>query len=174
MIAFLILAALFGLWALTPTSEPSDQSEPARLRPPALELRSEAGTQRAVQGSYCVEGVDSGECAEFEAPVVPTRASVVRPGEVVTLAFAGADSVDGTASVRRLGCDEVLLTVPLEPETRWPVELEPGAYELLAEVVTFEAGNVSGDTTAVLGLVVDAEEPLEVRPAGRPAACPAR
>jgi hypothetical protein len=172
MALLLLLLALLGIGVVGSTTEESS-SEPARLRPPALELRSEAGTQRAAQGSYCVTGADSGECADFETPVVPERASVVRPGEVVTIAFVGADAVDGAASVRRLGCDEELLSLPLEPETRWKVDLDPGVYEVAAEVVAFEAGSTSGDTSAVLGLVVDAAAPLAVRPARRTVACPA-
>ena len=167
----LLLLALLGLGVVgSETEESSSVSEPAR--PPALELVSEAGSQRAAQGSYCVSGPVSGECTDLEAPVRPEQVSVVRPGEVVTIAFAGADAVEGSASVRRLGCDEELLSLPLEPETSWKVELEPGSYEVAAEAVAFEAGRASGDTSGVLGVVVDATAPLEVRPAGPPVACP--
>ena len=167
MAILLLLLALLGLGAATSVQGPS---EPARLRPPALELVSEAGTQRAAQGSYCVTGPESGECADVAAPVVPERASVVRPGEVVTIVVVGAEAVDGTAFVHRAGCEEELLTVELRPETRWRVEVEPGAYELRL-FTTFEAGSTSGDVSGVLGLVVDAAAPLEVRPAGAPAVC---
>src|SRR5919106_2943859 len=142
MALLLLLLALLGIGVVGSTTEESS-SEPARLRPPALELRSEAGTQRAAQGSYCVTGADSGECADFETPVVPERASVVRPGEVVTLVFVGADAVDGAASVRKLGCAKDLRSLPLEPETPWKVDLPPGAYEIAVEAVTFEAGSTS-------------------------------
>jgi hypothetical protein len=170
MAVLLLLLALLGLGALTSEPGPS-ASDSARLRPPALELVGDAGTQRAVQGSYCVTGPDAGECADVAAPVVPERASVVRPGEVVTIAVAGADAVDGTASVHRRGCERELLSVELRPETRWTVELGPGAYELRL-FTTFEAGSTSGDTSGVLGLVVDPTAPLEVRPAGPPVDCP--
>lgn len=170
MAVLLLLLALLGIGVVTSTPGGSD---PAPLRPPALELRSEAGTQRAVQGSYCVTGEESGECADYAARVVPERASVVRPGEVVTLVFVGADAVDGAASVRRLGCDEELRSLPLEPETPWKVDVAPGVYEIAVEAVAFEAGSASGDTSAVLGLVVDAAAPLAVRPPGRPVVCPA-
>jgi len=142
-------------------------------KPPAFELRSEAGRQRAAQGTYCITDPDAGvgECVDYEAPVGPEQASVVRPGEVVTIAFAGADAVEGSASVRRLGCDTELLSLPLEPETSWKVELEPGAYEVVAEAVAFQAGSASGDTSGVLGLVVDAAAPLELRPAASPVTC---
>jgi hypothetical protein len=38
---------------------------------------SEAGVQQAVQGSYCINGPDSGECVDFEAPAGPEQLSVV-------------------------------------------------------------------------------------------------
>jgi hypothetical protein len=143
--------------------------------PPAIELVSEAGRQRAAPASYCVDDPQAGvaECVDQEAPAGPEQLSVVRPGETVTIAFVGSSAVDGSASVRRLGCDGELASVPLEPETRWEVDLEPGAYELQI-FTTFEAGSASGDTSGVLGLVVDATAPLEVRPAGRAVTCAAR
>jgi len=172
MAILLLLLALVGIGVVGSTTEESS-SEPAPLRPPALELRSEGGTQRAAQGSYCVTGEGSGECVDYAGPVVPERASVVRPGEVVTLVFVGADAVDGAASVRRLGCDKELRSLPLEPETPWKVDVAPGVYEIVVEAVAFEAGSASGDTSGALGLVVDAAAPLAVRPAGRPVTCPA-
>jgi hypothetical protein len=172
MAILLLLLALLGLGVATSAPGPSE-SDSARLRPPVLELVSDAGTQRAVQGSYCVTGPESGECADFAILLVPERASVVRPGEVVTIAVVGAHAVDGTASVHRRGCERELLSVELRPETRWTVELEPGAYELRL-FTTFEAGSTTGDTRGVLGLVVDATAPLEVRPAGGRVACETR
>jgi hypothetical protein len=142
--------------------------------PPAIELGSEAGRQRAAPGSYCVDDPQAGvgECVDYEAPAGPEQLSLVRPGETVTIALVGSSAVDGTASVRRLGCEEELVSVPLGPETRWKVDLEPGAYELQI-FTTFQAGTASGDTSGVLGLVVDATAPLEVRPAGPPVTCAA-
>ena len=170
MAILLLLLALLGLGVATSSSGPS---EPARLRPPALELVSDAGTQRAVQGSYCVTGREVGECADFAIPLVPERANVVRPGEVVTIAVVGAEAVEVTASVRRAGCEQELLSVDLRPETRWTVEVEPGAYELRL-FTTFDAASTSGDVSGVLGLVVDPAAPLEVRPAGPRPACETR
>jgi hypothetical protein len=140
--------------------------------PPAIELVSEAGRQRAAPGSYCVDDPQAGvgQCVDYEAPAGPEQLSVVRPGERVTIALVGSSAVDGSASVRRRGCDEELASVPLEPETRWEVDLEPGAYELQI-FTTFEAGRASGDTSGVLGMVVDETAPLEVRPAGPPVIC---
>ncbi|MGH3062634.1 MAG: hypothetical protein ACRDNA_14615, partial [Gaiellaceae bacterium] len=152
MVLLLFLLALFGIGVVGSTTEESS-SDSAPARPPALELRSEAGTQLAAQGSYCVTGESVGECVDVESPVGPEQTSVVRPGEIVTIAVVGADDIQGSASVRRLGCDEELLLLTLEPETRWTVELEPGAYEIAMEAVTFEAGSTSGDTSGVLGVV---------------------
>jgi hypothetical protein len=164
---FLLLVLLgFGVATSAPTSD-----EPRPVRPPTIELVSEAGVQQAVQGSYCINGPDSGECVDFEAPAGPEQLSVVRPGEVVTIVLSPASAVEGTASVRRRGCEEELASVALRPETRWKADLELGAYELHIST-TFELGSTSGDTSGVLGLLVDADAPLEVRPAGPPAACP--
>jgi hypothetical protein len=151
-------------------SVPQDGAKPRM--PPAIELVSEAGRQRAAPGSYCVDDPQAGvgQCVDYEAPAGPEQLSVVRPGERVTIALVGSSAVDGSASVRRRGCDEELASVPLEPETRWEVDLEPGAYELQI-FTTFEAGTASGDTSGVLGMVVDETAPLEVRPAGPPVIC---
>ena len=159
-----------GTVAQQPTGSAPQVDEP--LLPPAIELVSEAGRQRAAPGSYCVDDPQAGvgECVDYEAPAGPEQLSVVRPGETVTIALVGSSAVDGTASVRSLGCEEELVSVPLEPETRWEVDLEPGAYELQI-FTTFEAGSVGGDTSGVLGLVVDAAAPLEVRAAGPPVTC---
>ncbi|HWM13212.1 MAG TPA: hypothetical protein VNO56_01885 [Gaiellaceae bacterium] len=159
-----------GSVAQQPTGSAPQVDKP--LLPPAIELVSEAGRQRAAPGSYCVDDPQAGvgECVDYEAPAGPEQLSVVRPGETVTIALVGSSAVDGTASVRRLGCEEELVSVPLEPETRWEVDLEPGAYELQI-FTTFEAGSAGGDTSGVLGLVVDAAAPLEVRPAGAPVTC---
>jgi hypothetical protein len=159
-----------GTVAQEPTGSAPQVDKP--LLPPAIELVSEAGRQRAAPGSYCVDDPQAGvgECVDYEAPAGPEQLSVVRPGETVTIALMGTSAVDGTASVRSLGCEEELVSVPLEPETRWEVDLEPGAYELQI-FTTFEAGSAGGDTSGVLGLVVDAAAPLEVRPAGPPVTC---
>lgn len=153
-------------------SVPQDAGKPRM--PPAIELVSEAGRQRAAPGSYCVDDPQAGvgECVDYEAPAGPEQLSVVRPGETVTIALVGSSAVEGSASVRRLGCEEEVVSVPLGPETRWEVDLEPGAYELQI-FTTFEAGTASGDTSGVLGLLVDATAPLEVRPAGPPVTCAA-
>lgn len=153
-------------------SVPQDAGKPRM--PPAIELVSEAGRQRAAPGSYCVDDPQAGvgECVDYEAPAGPEQLSVVRPGETVTIALVGSSAVEGSASVRRLGCEEEVVSVPLGPETRWEVDLEPGAYELQI-FTTFEAGTASGDTSGVLGLVVDETAPLEVRPAGAPVTCAA-
>jgi hypothetical protein len=153
-------------------SVPQDAGKPRM--PPAIELVSEAGRQRAAPGSYCVDDPQAGvgECVDYEAPAGPEQLSVVRPGETVTIALVGSSAVEGSASVRRLGCEEEVVSVPPGPETRWEVDLEPGAYELQI-FTTFEAGTASGDTSGVLGLVVDETAPLEVRPAGAPVTCAA-
>jgi hypothetical protein len=170
MALLLLLLLLLGFGVATTPGSGVDDARP--VNPPAIELVSEAGVQRAAPGSYCVDDPQAGvgECVDREAPAGPEQLSVVRPGETVTIALVGSTAVDGAVSVRRLGCEEELASVPLEPETRWEVDLEPGAYELWI-FTTFEAGSAGGDTSGVLGLVVDAAAPLEIRAARPPAAC---
>ena len=171
MALLLLLLLLLGFGVAT--SAPGSGGDDAKpLNPPTIELVSEAGVQRAAPGSYCVDDPQAGvgECVDREAPAGPEQLSVVRPGETVTIALVGSTAVEGAASVRRLGCEEELASVPLDPETRWEVDLEPGAYELHV-FTTFEAGSARGDTSGVLGLVVDAAAPLAVRPAGAPVTC---
>lgn len=173
MAILLLLLALFGFGSgvlLDAGSEESGPGTPSQQRPPAVELETAAGTQRGVEGSYCVtdSAAGVGTCADAAGPIRPREVSIVRPGERVVLRLAGAESAGGTATVRRLGCEERVAGVELAGrETEWRVELPEGAYEL-AVFATFAAGSASGDTSGVLGLLVDAEAPLEVRRAPPP------
>ncbi len=136
--------------------------EPAALLPPAVTLVADAGSQAAVPGSYCVTGPGSGICADSPETGPPAELSVVRPGETVELVLKGVSSAEGSVSVRRLGCDELLETVPLAgPATSWTVGLGPGAYELEL-FATFETATTNGDTSGSLGFLVDEDAPLEV------------
>lgn len=152
-----------------PLQSPSTTAvEPSGQRPPAVTLVSEAGSQAAVQGSYCVTGPEVGICADHAEPNPPAELSVVRGGETVQLVLKGVSAAEGSLAVRRLGCDEVLETVPLGgPATSWTVGLEPGSYELEL-FATFDTASSTGDTSGSLGLRVDDAAPLEVVPAPDP------
>ena len=55
-----------------------------------------------------------------------------------------------------IGCkNRTVETIPLAvgPETRWTVDLEPGAYELDV-FAYYESGGASGDVSGSLGLTV--------------------
>ena len=171
----------------TKVSEPEPHSEDRG--PPDILLVSEAGTQEAVVGSYCVDNpvAGYGACADGDRPSA-RRANIVRPGETITIALEGANAVRwrgchsrdysciGEAQVLPAGCKSAgMARIFLErgSETRWRVHLEPGAYEL--EVfVYFEANDGrSGDVSAALGLVVDPDaEPAIVPMPAVAAVCP--
>ena len=163
----------------TATSPPLAEAE--RTKPPEIVLESDAGRQVAVGGGFCVTYVDeesgqgTGLCTDMEQPS-PEQLSTVRPGEEIAILVEESE-VDGRAIVRRLGCDRpALARIPLGPgaATTWQVDLAPGAYELEL-FLTFEtADGRSGDTSAALGMLVDANAPLEIVPVPTgPVDCPA-
>ncbi|MDQ4081501.1 MAG: hypothetical protein M3123_01220 [Actinomycetota bacterium] len=155
-------------------------------RPPPILLESGAGIQRAVQESYCVSKVDetggAGVCADTP-DLRPRRLSVVRPGEVVTIALPGATIVrrdpgchplcEAGAAVFRLGRRKALVArFRLAGErTRWLVRLRPGAYEVEVFVGLFRTTDGrSGDTSGSLGILVSRTQPRRIVPvAPRPA-----
>lgn len=145
------------------------------MRPPQILLRSSAGGQKAVEGSFCVDYVDptsgqgSGVCSDSPA-IHPDAVTVAQPGDEVTFFFSGADIVRpsgchgedeqgciGYVYVKPLGCeDREVERVPLAlgPETRWTIDLETGAYELDVFGYFESSGGATGDVSGALGLVV--------------------
>lgn len=153
-----------GDGAGSPSGEPvpAPAPEAGSPEPPRIVLTSAAGAQHAVPGAYCVTGAGTGLCVDTAAPV-PKRLSVVRPGEQVVLSLPGAGVVRGSAVVRELGCttDRVSRIGLDAEETRWLVDLDPGAYQLDV-FARFEGEDTSGDVSGALGLLVDDARPLEV------------
>ncbi|MFN2468649.1 MAG: hypothetical protein ABR521_11035 [Gaiellaceae bacterium] len=144
--------------------------------PPPFQLRSEAGTQTAIQGSSCVASPqDGGIFGDVCVDTIRPRAvllSVIRPGETVTISMPGARLAAAEARVHPLDCSErVLRKLQLQPgETLWPVTLPAGAYEV-SLFGRFRADNgSSGDSSAVAGLLVSATDELELLDAGDRAA----
>jgi hypothetical protein len=155
-----------------PTAAAVDES---KLRPPQILLRSSAGEQKAVEGSFCVDYVDpasgqgSGVCSDSPA-IHPDAVTVAQPGDEVTFFFRGADIVRpsschgedeqgciGFVHVKPLGCeDREVERVPLAlgPETRWTIDLETGAYELDVFAYFESSGGATGDISGALGLFV--------------------
>jgi hypothetical protein len=165
------------------------EPEPKAEGPPDVVLASEAGRQVGVVGSYCVENPAEGygACADGTRPAAK-RANVVAPGETVTFLLDGARAVRapgcrsrdhscvGEAQVSPAGCRAATVArVGFErgSETRWRVNLEPGAYELQV-FVNFEADDGrSGDVSVALGLLVDPDaEPAVVPMPASAAVCP--
>jgi hypothetical protein len=166
------LPASSGPTEATPTNPAETKPN---LSPPPIVLVTAAGKQVAVAGSSCVTRTDpdtgesSGVCADSTWPH-PEKVSVVRPGDSVSVALSGALVDEGSSvEVLPLGCEhDVLRTIDLEPgkqSTAFPVDLEPGAYELYV-AARFEAEDGrSGDTSGSAGLLVDENAPLAVGPA---------
>jgi hypothetical protein len=153
----------------------STETNAPDLRPPPIFLVSAQGKQRAVGGSFCIDYVDSqsgqgqGACGD-SAPVHPKAVTAVARGDEVTFVFSeakvvrpsGCHSDDeqgciGSVEVTPLGCEDPQLeSVPLAlgPETRWTVDLEPGAYELHVFGYFESDVGATGDVSGTLGLTV--------------------
>lgn len=194
----LLLALLLGLVAVacggaSPTASDSGAAPEATVtqkqknlsdsspRAPKLVLESSAGSQTAVPGSSCISGEGVGVCSDTGYRP-PQQASVVRPGEVITISLQESQVVRvedcsggrerdciGLIKVHPLGCEKlVAYTIALEPgkATRWKVAVPPGPYEL-ETFAYFESddGRTSGDASGVFGLFVDSSESLDVVPA---------
>jgi hypothetical protein len=133
------------------------------LKPPPIFLISEAGKQQAIQGSSCVSYADpdtgqgAGACGDT-GPITPREMTVVQPGDNVIVTIPGATlEKESSITVRPLGCadkETKTIDLPASGELHWPVDLEPGAYEL-GVFALFELGDgLNGDTSGTLGLLV--------------------
>jgi hypothetical protein len=164
------------------TEQPSGKSEQPEgaIKPPPVVLESDAGRQIGVRGGYCVTNHETGQglCIDTARPEA-TQASVVRPGEIVTIALEGARAVRsdgchwrdmsciGEITASPVGCKAkggMAARVFLDrgSQMQWRVQLEPGAYELQLYFY-FEADDGrSGDSSAALGLLVHPTAELAV------------
>jgi hypothetical protein len=147
-------------------------------RPPPILMRSKAGTQRAVQESFCVSYVDAFGTSVFgcgdTTDLLPRRLSVVRPGDRVQIRLRGARVLkrapgcgpsgrcEAGVAVSRLGCPGTVARFDLKSNrTTWRARLAPGAYELEVFVGRFAIESATGDTSGSLGLLVDRDRPRE-------------
>ena len=143
-------------------------------KPPLIVLASAGGKQIATPGTYCITRVDpssgesQGQCADATWPH-PDRVSVVHPGDGVSVLLSEAEvDKEGSVTVLPLGCEKtVVKTIPLDPgrpSTAFPVDLEPGAYELQV-FANFKGDDGStGDVSGGLGLVVATGQPQAIEP----------
>jgi hypothetical protein len=142
----------------------SIEADEPDLEPPPIFLIGAGGKQRAAEGSSCVEytnaatGESTGQCADTAGLVKPSAMTVVQPGENVMVTIpAAALKKDSAVTIRPLGCvdkETNRLDFPEAGDLNWPVDLEPGAYELDV-FARFELGDgLSGDTSGTLGLLV--------------------
>ena len=150
----------------SPTLAPtvSTEFEEPDLNPPPIFLITKAGKQRAAQGSSCVEytnlasGESAGQCADVAGPVRPKAMTVVQAEDNVVVTIPGATlKKESSIAIRPLGCadgETKMIDLPAKGGLHWPVDLEPGAYELDVFAL-FELGDgLSGDTSGSLGLLV--------------------
>jgi hypothetical protein len=133
-------------------------SRESESKPPQILLVSGRGTQKAVQGSYCITGNVVGMCADMAYPLAPESVSVVQPSGQVTIVLPGATLMkESIATVRPLGCfDQETKTIelPESGELKWQVDIDSGAYQIDV-FARFEADDGRrGDTSGALGLVV--------------------
>ena len=153
------------------------------MKAPAIVLESGKGHQEAVPGSICVFSLDpdsgegEGSCGDT-GPIHPNAITGVAAGDEVTFAFIGAKVVHaggcegadeqiciGSVSVRPLGCGRPEVeSVPLVPgrETRWTVDLKPGAYQLDVFAYFESDTGATGDVTGSLGLTVPGGKEYDV------------
>jgi hypothetical protein len=145
---------------LPPTPDPE-----GKLKPPPIILVGSMETQKAVEGSYCVDYVDEatgqgkGVCADVGAPLYPKAVTSVVPGDHVR--FLLPEAVfrrESAVTIRPLGCnDQEVGRITLEPgsgEHEWTVDLDSGAYQLDVFAI-FEADDGrTGDVSGTLGLTV--------------------
>src|SRR4029453_13688446 len=103
-------------------------------KPPQILLVSEAGTQKAVQGSYCISGGGSGLGADMAYPLAAKAVSAVQPGGWVTIVLPGVTLLkDSIATVRPLGCSDretKTIELPESGKLEWQVDLDTGAYQI--------------------------------------------
>jgi hypothetical protein len=173
--------------------QPPGESQPpeAALAPPPVVLESEAGRQVGVRGGYCVTNAESGQglCVDAMRPEA-AQASIVRPGEIVTIVLEGARAVKaegchsrdtsciGEIRVSPAGCkakSALAARVFLErgSEMPWRVDLRPGLYELQLFFYFDSDDGRTGDGSAALGLLVDPSAEQEIVPMPAAAAvCP--
>jgi hypothetical protein len=144
----------------------------ATLQPPDLTLRSKAGVQAGVQGSYCVRDATQGICGDT-GPPHPTRLNVVRPGGRLTLRVSEGTLSSPSASLGLLGCNGSLSTRAVARRNGvWQITApaRPGAYELLV-FARFSTDTTSGDTSEGFGVLVSRSKARRIVPAAPYAVC---
>jgi hypothetical protein len=133
------------------------------LQPPGLSIRSKAGVQQGVQGSYCIRDATQGICADTTQPH-PNRVSVVRPGARIVLRVADGTLSDPSVAIGAFGCSGLGRSKPLRTSNgRWQIAVprRPGAYELFV-FARFATAETSGDTSAGFGVLVSRSKPRQI------------
>jgi hypothetical protein len=161
------------------------------LRPPEIYLLASAGRQHATPAKSCVltvgqgRGEGAGKCTVPKGRVRAGSYTVARPGEQVRILLADAKIIrrpgctdprecGGRATLRPAGCRREVASFRLRrPLTGWRVPDRTGTYELEISVDFETPDALTGDATAIAGLVVHPRRELEIVPAARAdASCP--
>jgi hypothetical protein len=144
--------------SLEPPKTVMTESDNPELKPPQIVLLSETGRQPVVQGSYCMTGEGQGVCADAAGHLVPKAVTVVVRGDSVKVEVPRTTLRGGSRIiVRPLGCfdrEVKALDLPASGELEWPVDLDPGAYQLDVFVMFKTDDGLTGDSSGTLGLVV--------------------
>ena len=155
----------------------------AALAPPEIYVVSAGARQRATPWSSCVvtvgqgRGEGEGSCEITRGRVRPRTVTLVNPGDEITVEAPGARIIrrpgcndprecGGRVVVRSLGCArEVTSFVLGASTTRWRVGLAPGAYALEISIDFVTDDDLTGDASAVAGLLVSPQkrDPVVVR-----------
>jgi hypothetical protein len=114
-------------------------------------------------------GEGQGSCGD-SGPIHPAAITGLAAGDEVVFVLDGAEVVRasgcqggdeqdciGSVSVKPLGCEKPEVeSVPLvlEPETRWTVDLDPGAYELDVFAYFESDAGATGDVSGSVGITV--------------------
>jgi hypothetical protein len=177
---FALVACLATAVVVGGAADPAGSASGETPTLPPILMQSKAGTQRAVQESYCLayngeNGTPVFGCGDVFMHLLPRRLSVVRPGERVQIRLrearillrspgcGPAGRCEAAVAVSRLGCRRIVARFDLRPgRTTWRARLAPGAYELDVFVGNFTTGSAGGDTSGSLGLLVDRNRPREI------------
>jgi hypothetical protein len=160
----IMITAFFCVAAATAADEP--------LRPPDLSLRSFAGAQAGVQGSYCVRDSTQGVCGDTTQPLANV-VSIVRPGGRLALRPSEGSLTSVSVSLGALRCNGTWRSLRVRLRNgvwQFSAPKRPGAYGLFV-FARFTTEQTSGDTSAGFGLLVSRNKPRRIVPAGPYAVC---
>ncbi|HET8933715.1 MAG TPA: hypothetical protein VFN67_09760 [Polyangiales bacterium] len=141
--------------------------------PPAIVMTSRSGEQQGAPGSFCAWGGGGPRCNNSlcaDRGYDTHESTVVHPGDEVTFSMPDGTLMSG-GSACMPECPPVLRIfvqdckgqyrevqrTALNEDAPWLVSLPPGEYTLVADAHFTDEGGGGGGTSAIFGLIVDAE-----------------